>query len=130
MNDKCGGLGCMMIISFLKLHMTVSSGLPHLLEVRPASTRSNATALDESKLTLVFCQEMYCEKEPHKCFCCLPQATQHKVSAGHSALVAIPSVRHRPSNRPFRGVGIAINLNDVISKLYNNMRRSVWIYYL
>ncbi|KAF8727047.1 hypothetical protein HU200_019544 [Digitaria exilis] len=56
MNDKCGGLGCMMVILFLKLHMTVSSGRPHLLEVRPASTRSNATALDESKLTLVFCQ--------------------------------------------------------------------------
>ncbi|KAF8643666.1 hypothetical protein HU200_066723 [Digitaria exilis] len=72
MNYKCGGLGCMMIILFLPASSTVLSGRPHQLKVRTASTRSNATALDESKFTMIFCQERYCKTEPHECYCCLP----------------------------------------------------------
>ncbi|KAG0547434.1 hypothetical protein BDA96_01G079900 [Sorghum bicolor] len=61
MNDRCGGMGCMMIILFLAASSTVLSGRPQLLEVRTASTRSNATTLDESKLTLTFCEKSLCD---------------------------------------------------------------------
>ncbi|KAG0552841.1 hypothetical protein BDA96_01G542400 [Sorghum bicolor] len=73
MNDRHGGLGCMMIILFLGASSTtVLSGRPHLLEVRTARTKGNGTALDASKVTLVFCQKRYCDLEPHDCYCCLP----------------------------------------------------------
>jgi hypothetical protein len=41
-----------------------------MLEVRTAETRSNATALDESKVKIIFCQKRYDAKN-QGWYCCL-----------------------------------------------------------
>ncbi|KAG0552840.1 hypothetical protein BDA96_01G542300 [Sorghum bicolor] len=86
MNDRCGGLGFMVIILFLAASSTtVLSGRSHLLEVRNARTGSNNTTTtlgDESKLTLIFCEEKSCgDYGDFDCYCCLPMDTCYSTQA-------------------------------------------------
>jgi hypothetical protein len=66
---------CVHTTNVLMKSLHDAAGRPHLLEVRTAGTRSNATTLvDASKVTLVFCEKVQCAYEPpHDCYCCLPE---------------------------------------------------------
>jgi len=147
MNDRHGGLGCMMIILFLgassttvlcKLHLTDcllflmflniymcvytstyvwknlpdAAGRPHLLEVRTARTKGNGTALDASKVTLVFCQKRYCDLEPHDCYCCLPDLVCYNTWSECRTVCARCNPKCPAQSRSPLWMGIVIDAND------------------
>jgi hypothetical protein len=77
MNDRCGGLGCMMIILFLAASSTVLCMLHPTISCvylyNCLCVYNTHYVLDESKVTLVFCEKRYRYTEPHDCYCCLPK---------------------------------------------------------
>ncbi|OEL30303.1 hypothetical protein BAE44_0008680, partial [Dichanthelium oligosanthes] len=43
----------------------------HAYSLSGTSNNATTTTLDESKVKLIFCSKMYCDTEPHDCYCCL-----------------------------------------------------------
>ncbi|OQU92119.1 hypothetical protein SORBI_3001G293450 [Sorghum bicolor] len=72
----------MTILFFLTASSPVLFGRPHQHEVRTARIRSNATTVDDNKVTVIFCLKRYCyTKPPQDCYCCLPTDLCYKTES-------------------------------------------------